>query len=608
MEHSHEKQYSPDEEFEIARWVYENERDLKHAAHHLSAALAGNPLDPARIKLLDTLIAESADPLALAPTSADEATYFGTVAVRAYVLAKIGRVVPAVELVAQILGAGWPGYLPWAFDWLAANPSAAADVNRDIVCRALAGVMQRYSGSMESAPGAQAVLNDALRFAEHFDTGTPPDESLRYIRIVLLRKVGRPADSRALGEASYRESPGYRYANGAAYAAREAGDADGCLAWQLRALEHEPSDVATRLDIADGFLDRRRFPDAVTWYAAAAQLEPGHPWATPSLMYSRYRNGEGEHWLDRLEEFAERNEDNDRAVSLVSQTRPYLGYLPGPAEASANVLADMVAKKRNGQEVSGIVSQFVTSLEPPSMRLAFRRQMLGFGATGDSTVSYGQIQSPDPRLPRKPVDFLAWRYREAASGGLTTDADPVLVQPPTSVTDAVAWLAGHGFYRPGWYDAAEKAVGSLPHPIRAEHLVAAMTHPPVAPNDWPEPDWVFRCQVATALMIAHLDPELPWANSERRKVLLDLARGPMDWTVSAAVVALAEVAGRDADAISDVHAEFRDLLGHQPLPGHICYLDPVIACGLRLPELPPDLREELIRVRSEYEDDDPESK
>jgi hypothetical protein len=66
MEHSHDQAYTPEEEFDIAKGVYEQDRDLNHAAHHLIAAVAGDPLDPDRLELLDTLIDEAPDPLALA--------------------------------------------------------------------------------------------------------------------------------------------------------------------------------------------------------------------------------------------------------------------------------------------------------------------------------------------------------------------------------------------------------------------------------------------------------------------------------------------------------------------------------------------------------------
>jgi hypothetical protein len=74
-----------------------------------------------------------------------------------------------------------------------------------------------------------------------------------------------------------------------------------------------------------------------------------------------------------------------------------------------------------------------------------------------------------------------------------------------------------------------------------------MVYPPPAPEDVEPWDWYLRVQVAAALIASHLGDE-PWAESPRRILLEAVLDGPVDWTSTAAVIALLDVARRDEAA------------------------------------------------------------
>jgi hypothetical protein len=82
----------------------------------------------------------------------------------------------------------------------------------------------------------------------------------------------------------------------------------------------------------------------------------------------------------------------------------------------------------------------------------------------------------------------------------------------------------------------------------------------------------------------------------RRELLLDLANGPLDWSVDAAVVALGEVAVREPEAAGDVAEVFGKLLREQPRPGHVNYLGALLAGIQNWPAAPKDLRDEAERI------------
>jgi tetratricopeptide (TPR) repeat protein len=126
-------------------------------------------------------------------------------------------------------------------------------------------------------------------------------------------------------------------------------------------------------------------------------------------------------------------------------------------------------------------------------------------------------------------------------------------------------------------------------------LLGTMVHPPARPDTLPIWVWVQRAQVAAAFVIAHLGEG--WDGSPRQRVLCSLARGPMDWSVEAAIVALAQVAQREPAAVRDIAALYLELLESLPTPGGIPYLHALLACAARLPAPDGVLRDKVAQIQ-----------
>jgi hypothetical protein len=122
-----------------------------------------------------------------------------------------------------------------------------------------------------------------------------------------------------------------------------------------------------------------------------------------------------------------------------------------------------------------------------------------------------------------------------------------------------------------------------------------MVNPPPHPAQIPIWVWLQRVQVAAALIIACLDHG--WQGSVRRRVLLSLARGPMDWTIEAAIIALAQIAQEEASAVGEITKLFENLALAQPSPGAVPYLSALVVCGLQLPGLPRNLKKSLEEIQ-----------
>jgi tetratricopeptide (TPR) repeat protein len=578
--------------------------DLAHGAARLAAALAAEPHNPDLLALIDRYVDATDDPLALAPLAeGEEGTYFGTAALRAAILARTGRVAEGVALLLDVVTAR-PDvpYLDWALDWLTREPAAGALVPRGNLLSFFGATLQRFPGTLVEGEAERQELERLLRLGE-LTVGDPdPEPMLAYVRVALARKLGRLDEALARAERAYQTYPSYHLASALAEVHRARGDEAACLHWQQTALGHDPDNVATRLDLGDFSFDHGRYDEAARWYEEALQRAPDHPWATPSLYAARHLQG-AEGWQEKLREFAAAHPDNERAAALTRQGIPFVGYLPAPQEATLgilNQLADLAARPEGAPK--GEVNVTLSALEAPSARLACRLGLAALGLDVDVRFDIPSIQQPDPRLPRGEVRYQVWKYREEKKPSgkqLTTEPVAAVPEPLPAVASAVAEVARSTYDRPSWLTAGAELVRRC-RP-RVEDLLGVMAHPPALPQEISAPLWVQRVQVAAALALAGFESEVSWPQSRRRQLLLDLANGPMDWTVDAAIIALTATAQAEPAVISELTELFLKLLQEQPRPGHVCYEYALVCCFQQLAGLPPDLRALLIEYRRQID-------
>jgi hypothetical protein len=266
----------------------------------------------------------------------------------------------------------------------------------------------------------------------------------------------------------------------------------------------------------------------------------------------------------------------------------YEDHLPEPEDAFAHTMRQWEENDLDDP----VVGMHVTSLEAPANRLVHELLCAEAGIDDSLEVSYGEIQSPDPRKPRGKVKWQLWRYE---------DTTPVKLfePPPAAVTHGIARVAAEPYSLRRWMKEGERLGRSL-GPARAGEVLAVMVHPPPPPDERSAVTWVQEIQFAAAFTIAGLDEG--WFGSRRHEVLLDLARGPMDWSVTAAIVTLAHIARNEPAAREQVGVLFAALWNNIPRPGY-CPWDYALACVWQwLPDLDASLREELERYVEEHDD------
>jgi tetratricopeptide (TPR) repeat protein len=606
VEHSHDQPRTPAEEAALAQTLLAK-GDLVHGAFHLAGAVVEEPLHADWLELVDRYVAAAPDPLELAPLKeGPEGNWLGIVALRALILGKIGRVAEAVAVLVQVVMARPDKpYLDWAIDWLEREPAAGARVERKALLSFFGFTLQRYPGTLITDPAKQEALERLCRFARQTIGDPDPEMMLTYARIALVRKLGRLDEALAEAERGYQRHGGYHLANALAMIYQGRGDQESWLKWQRIALEHDPENVPLRLDLGDRYLDAGQFAEAARWYQEALEREPEHPWALPSLYAARHLEGDARS-RGQLEAYAAAHPDNERAAALVRRGVPCVGFLPEPQEATLGILRQIteLAKSPDGPP-RGEAKVTLSAVEAPSSRLACGIGIAALGIDLDIPFTITNIQTPDPRLPRRPVQYQVWKYKEQKKllmlKTLTTDPIAAVPEPPAEVTAAVAEIARGPFDRPVWLKEAGELVRRLKP--RVEDLLGVFAYPPELPANVYAPIWVQRAQVVAALALANYDPEVPWASSRRKQVLFDLACGPMDWTVDAAIIALTALAQTEPGISGELTELFLDLIKHQPRPGHVCYLHPVVYCFQQLPGLAKEYREWLAEYQRQMESD-----
>jgi hypothetical protein len=157
---------------------------------------------------------------------------------------------------------------------------------------------------------------------------------------------------------------------------------------------------------------------------------------------------------------------------------------------------------------------------------------------------------------------------------------------------------------PAAYDAA---VGLIL--VEPTDLLALIAYPPPAPDDevgqalaTHDPALWTRCaQVWACLGLLHQRTDEPWAGSERRRLLVQLATGGLDQIAEAALFALVTAAWVEPSARPDVAELITRRLGESTAARHPISWS-VAQLALATPELAPAVRERAAAVvRAEEE-------
>ena len=573
---------SPEQDMAIARAALAK-NDLPHAAHHIAWALQADPENQDALALLDQIIAAAPDAATLVPMQPSMSS--AEAAVHAYIRAEEGDYATALQIISQVNTALPDGrFLPWAADWMSRPDARTLDAG--LVIRALTEVARLHRGDTIPDPKVRARVEGFANAVTTYSDAQPQvNPALLLSHALILRKAGHSQESLTRAQAAYDAEPSAFAMVAIAYAQKVLNQNDAALASFQKALEHDPGYIEIYNDMGDLLIGLGRTSEGALAYGKVLDTQPDHPWAAPSYYFYQFELDSDPYWKQKLMTFAGAHPDNQRAAQLIRslspEGAPYVDYLPEPSEAIINTAKHFIGQDK---KVTGDVNIGLSALETPSSVLAVRRTL-----EPDATVTVGvaQLQRPDPRVPSQKVAYTLWKYDG-------TNATPAVPPPAPEVANAVADIAVTPFSLAAWKPLARELAGKLGE-AALDDLLRVMLHPPACPPQMTEWVWIQNVQVAAALTIAALNKDwehpipkqgLFGKSSEpapRKKALHALLFGVMDWTVTAAILALTEIGLDEPEHEHEIAQWFSDLYFRIPKGGYVAYRYPLAVCALRLP-------------------------
>ena len=572
--------------------------DLFNASMHIADALTFEPMNQQWLQVLGQVHGATQDPLSLVPIGAGQIN-FATGAARAYFLMLQGQWTECLDLLMQVvlIRPDVP-YLEWAGQWFQAAHAQAmpAEGLLQTVNSPMVRLVDGIPSPMDDDDPRRRTVQAASRVMATLCEAFPNTALFHFAGAMVARRLGANDEAIRLAQQAVKLEPGWHSCIGLACAQRDANNVDAAVACFREALTYEPEDISPLLDAADTLLDAERYDDALSTYNEVLQSQPDHPWATPSMVYARYRiegNPEDRTTLLRQRE----TEHNHRAMDLADKLDPpipYINLLPGPGDATAKAAMAVLNQVRgNPQADGGSAKLTVTHPESPSVTVAFELAVKMMGKEIGWELEVEKVQTPDPRVPKAQVDFALWAYdgntpRRNTGGPANGRA-----------SEPIARIAAEPFH-PEFWDPPARETASRMGDQWLNALLCVMVDPPPPPDEsWHPMLWVQRVQIATALVISHLDEG--WEASTRRRALFSLAMGPVDWTTDAALIALAWRVRDEPNLREDVEGLYRWLESQIPKDGFTCFEYPLVNCWLALGDHDPQTKQRLEQWRLRVE-------
>lgn len=582
----------PQEEAALARHLFE-EGELPHAATHLSWALAFEPERGDWLELFREIVAAAEDPLTLAELG-DE-TPFHVAAARCLILKETGALASALELLFQVMAAR-PDlrYEAWALNWNAEDPEALPKVPPPFINHFLGRWMDAFSEHAEDPAWVERMTAAMPRLIEVIQEAHPGETAILTLASGVLRRLDLLDEAMKLNERAYEREPCWQTAVGVAITLRQKGDTERARSFYEKALGYDPEDLSARLDLGDMFLDEAEWQSSLGWYEQVIEREPEHPWAGPSRLYVRWIVDSDEEQAEELAALARDNPENQRAKDLWGRVErhrsAFVTWLPEPASSLVNLVRELLENRSEDKPLS-LSKLTATSLEAPSARRACNLELARADLNPLPPLKVSGLQVPDPRRPLEEVDFIIWDYDDM-------EPRPAVERPGEAVQREIRELAKEPFHVEAWWSYSKSIARRLGVAARDE-LLGILVYPPDWGPDERAWDWMPRIQVAAVLVCAQLDEG--WEGSLRRETLRSLLFGPMDWTTSAAIIALAQVIRKVPESREDIESYFARLWKTLTDSGPLCY-DYALACHtLLLPELSGESRGSVLEMKHEIE-------
>lgn len=547
--------------------------DLAQALFHVSSALATDPGNREWRALLDSVLAKAPDPGVFVRPDEAKAD-FVTAATRGYVQAWKKEYAAAIATVAEVAAVRPDcAYLIWAREW-ASQPGVIAQVPLDVITsRIVPSVLRVVTSCPSPCPEGdprRANCEAAVELLGAIYGAHAQEPFVIFAMGMALRRVGRFDEAIQYAGYAFQLKNDWNTCVGLAAAFRDAKRVDDAVQYFRHAHSMKPDDPAALLDVGDTYVDAARYDEAIAAYREVLAKDPQHGWARASIAYAEWKKSGAPEHRAALWEMADAVPRARQLLFEIFGDHPYFTWLPSAGDSTAFAARDIIGQlRRKPPPPTGLgIDIPLTYMEAPSALTAFQLFTRAMGWTSVGIAAKVEaVQSPDPRYPKAQVDFSLWTFDDKVPR-------PNAPAPDPRVAGAIAELAKKPYCLPMWEPIARDLAAQMGPPW-LNQLLCALVHPPPLPSPHADPiDWVQRCQVATAMVIAHLDAG--WEGSQRKRALWSIAFGPSDWICDAAIVAMGWLASRDPAIRKDVEGIFAQLEKAIPPQGYTCWEYPLV--------------------------------
>ncbi len=572
--------------------------DLAGALYHVSSALATEPQNRQWRAILDEVLTKAPDPMVFVRKDEPKHDYI-TAATRSYVHAFKREWLDAFALVAEVCAVRPDApFLLWATEW-AQQPGALDAISADDLEKRVLPPIARMASSLPSptkeTDERRKNVDAAAGLLNAFYAKHPQHPFLSFVIASVLRRQGQFDLAIQYAGHAHQLKNDWNTSVGLACAYRDAKKVDEAVQWFRHAYAQRPDDVSALLDIGDSYLDAKRWDEAIGAYREVLAKQPNEDWASASILYATFEKSQAPADFDALFDASGRSRRAQELYFRIVGDHPYFTWLPHPGDstyfAARQVVADLTRRPPATPTLG--IDVHLTHMEAPSALRAFKlwTDTRNWKQVGMRALVEG-VQQPDTRYAKGQVDFQLWAFDDKVPR-------PNCPAPDPRVQQAIAAIVVKPFALSVW-DRDAKALAAQMGPRWLNQLLYTMVQPPPLPQPNSDPFfWLQKVQIAVTLVIANLDAG--WEGSTRKRALESIARGPVDWTVDAAVIAMGWIAKNDPSARPAIEQFFAWLETQIPTQGFTCYEYPLVNVWRNLGGHPKELQDKLDRWKARCE-------
>lgn len=494
------------------------------------------------------------------------------------------------------------GYMRWLSRW-SDWPGMIKSLDLNVLLKELMRLLKQHTSPKRrnvQQSTFQELIPTLYKLLEHHGN----NGRLLWVTSAMLRQIEQHAQAVKMAQRAFQQDKRWPMAMNLGFARRSAGDVDGAVeAFQI-ASRIEPDNVSSVIELSITLCQAERYDDGLKHLDRILAHTPNHPEAMPVWCYFQLQATGDETYYLQLENYIHEHPQNTHAAQYYNMLReeaPFVRYLPMADDASIQSVAPLCASLDHRADDDAPPQGFrldVERMEAPSVGIALDLVCSHYQIPHyDYVLHQTDPTTPDPRKSHQMVQYTIWTY-----DGMWPQAQ-IPTQVPEELQLHITTMAKRIYHLPTWWKVAGMVAEQLDH-HHVDFLPSALLDiaRPCPEQFWPW-QWVQRNQTAAMLILAQYAhaKQAPWP----KQMLCDIALGPVDWSNTAALLAMFAWSQHDQMMAMTLEQTILELFERAKQWPWCCYGACLLSLARALPNFPKeDLKEIDIWYHAFFEEDD----